>query len=89
MLAANETEISTERSTRKEPLSEQEAEDLIARARTVVIAKGKRLLEKLADQAEIVDLKGPTGNFRAPIVLAGGTLLVGLSLETLERLVST
>jgi hypothetical protein len=33
------------------------------------------------------DLKGPTGNYRAPIVRKGKTLLVGFNLDALEKLV--
>jgi hypothetical protein len=36
---------------------------------------------------KIAHLKGPTGNYRAPIVRKGKTLLVGFHAETLESLV--
>ena len=53
----------------------------------MIVAKGKKTRTLDPSQAGVDDLKGPTGNYRAPIVLAGGTLLVGFHAESLEGLV--
>jgi len=78
--------VAEERSSRKQPLDEKEARALIASVDTVVIAKGKKAVEHPASRVKPADLKGPTGNFRAPIVRRGRTLLVGFHADTLESL---
>ncbi len=88
MLERTESKIRVERSTRKEPLSDDEAASLLARVEVVIVAKGRKTIELMAAEARPDDLKGPTGGFRAPMIVAGGTLLVGFHGETLEALVS-
>ena len=75
------------RNSRKEPLSDKEARALIASVSKVIVAKGKKFEELSASEVKIANLKGPTGNYRAPIVRKGKTLLVGFHAETLESLV--
>jgi len=60
---------------------------LLASVREVVIARGKKAERRPAGEVRPADLKGPTGNFRAPIVRRGKTLLVGFHRESLEELV--
>ncbi len=87
MLEQSSTQVAEERSSRKEPLSDKEASELLARARRVLVARGRSLRRLDPGAATLSDLKGPTGNYRAPILLAGDTLLVGFHRETLEELV--
>jgi hypothetical protein len=51
----------------------------------VLIAKGKAVRTVRARAATLDDLRGPTGNFRAPMVRIGRRLLVGFHAETLEK----
>ncbi len=85
MLERKKTRIATERSARKEPLSDQEVKALLSRANTVVVAKGKKQTSMPSAKVKLADLKGPTGNYRAPMVLTGKTLIVGFSPESLDR----
>jgi len=78
--------VARERSSRKDPLSTDEVRALLATVDEVVIAKGKKAETRLAREVRPDDLRGPTGNFRAPIVRRGRTLLVGFHAETLEAL---
>jgi arsenate reductase-like glutaredoxin family protein len=79
--------VGEERNSRKEPLSDKEARALIASVSKVIVAKGKKFEELPASKANIAHLKGPTGNYRAPMVRKGKTLLVGFHAEALESLV--
>jgi len=69
-------------------LGRDDATALAAKARTVIVAKGKKVTEfkvKGAPGDEVVDaMLGPTGNLRAPTVRAGTTLLVGYNEEAYE-----
>ena len=44
-------------------------------------------IDRPSADTTVDQLKGPTGNYRAPIVRAGDRLLVGFHAETLEALV--
>ncbi|MEO1084022.1 MAG: hypothetical protein AAFY88_07255 [Acidobacteriota bacterium] len=88
MLQRTETEVSEERNSRKEPFDDAEAQALVDQVSTVLVAKGKKVRELAAADATLDDLKGPTGNYRAPIVRVGDRLLVGFHAETLESLVT-
>lgn len=87
MLERKAAATGEERNSRKSPLTDSEARELLGRARRVIVAKGKKVREMAASEAELDDLKGPTGNYRAPMVLARDTLLVGFNAEALEGLV--
>ena len=87
MLADHGAEVRQERNSRKEPLSDKEARELIEQVTRVIVAKGKKFEELPAAKVKIANLKGPTGNYRAPMVRKGKTLLVGFHAETLESLV--
>ena len=65
-------------------LGREDASALAAKARTVVVAKGRKVstfrVSKRQPSDEIVDaMLGPTGNLRAPTVRSGSTLLVGFN----------
>lgn len=83
MLEDKNATVSEERNSRKEPLDDAAVQQLLGESETVFVARGKKVREIAADQAALDDLKGPTGNYRAPIVRAGGQLLVGFHPETL------
>jgi len=87
VLDASGSEVREERNSRKEPLSDKEARQLIAQVSKVVVARGKKVEELPAAKAKIANLKGPSGNYRAPMLRKGKTLLVGFHAETLEALV--
>lgn len=88
MLASHDATVAEERSSRKDPLTDADAEALLAAVDTVIVARGKRVKIMTADEASAEDFKGPTGNYRAPIVRQGGTLLVGFNAEALSELVA-
>ena len=52
----------------------------------LVVAKGKKVVALAAKEATLDGLKGPTGNYRAPMLRVGRKLLVGFHPETLEAL---
>ena len=78
--------IAAERSARKEPFTDKEVRELLTKVKTVVIAKGKKANHFEGNKVKPADLKGPTGNYRAPIVLKGKTLVVGFSPDTLDEI---
>jgi hypothetical protein len=86
VLDSSGAEIVRERSSRKEPLSDREARELLKSVRKVVIARGQKSEELEAAKAKTSDLKGPSGNYRAPMLRKGKTLLVGFHREWLEKL---
>ena len=69
-------------------LGRDDAEALASKARTVIVAKGKKVTEfkvKGAPGDDVVDaMLGPTGNLRAPTLRSGSTLLVGYNEEAYE-----
>lgn len=86
MLTTHAATVATERSSKKQPLTDEDAQALLDRVETVRIARGKKIEEKPAHEASLDDLKGPTGGYRAPIVQSGQTLLVGFHAEALGEL---
>lgn len=86
MLERTKTVVAEERSSSKAPMAEAEVKALLARVSTVVVAKGKAKRTLAASEASPDDLRGPTGNFRAPMVRKGKTLLVGFAPAELEKL---
>ncbi len=59
---------------------------LLAVVAEVVIAKGKAVRAAAAKDVALDDLKGPTGNYRAPMLRVGKKLLVGFHPDALEEL---
>ena len=86
MLDERGTEVSEERNSRKQPLTDEEAQTLIGSVSTVLVARGKKVRDLASAEASLDDLKGPTGNYRAPIVRAGDQLLVGFHPESLHQM---
>ena len=87
MLDSRDTKIVSERSARKEPLAEKDVRALLKRVSRVIVTRGKKSTTLEAAQARPDDLRGPSGNFRAPLLIKGKTLLVGFSEEALRDLV--
>lgn len=86
MLTSQKTEVVEERSSRRQPLSDADAKALLASVDTVTIVRGRQAETRPAREVTLADLKGPTGNYRAPIVRRGRSLLVGFHAESLDRL---
>ena len=86
MLDQSRTEVKEARWAQNFPLAEAEVKALLKSVSTVIISKGKKSLEMKAAEAKPDDLKGPTGNFRAPMVRRGKTLLVGFNEDALRQL---
>jgi hypothetical protein len=87
VLASHGATVAEERSSRKDPLTDADAEALLAAVDTVIVARGKRVKIMTADEASAEDFKGPTGNYRAPMIRQGATLLVGFHAEALADLI--
>ena len=79
-------QIRNERSARKEPLSDSEVKAILAKVSKVIVGKGKKAITFKPDEVKLADLKGRSGNYRAPIVLKGKTLVVGFSQEAFDQL---
>ncbi len=74
----------------KAKLGAADALRLAARASTVIVSKGKRVVtfsmkkDCPSDDTLSAHLLGPTGNLRAPAILSGRTLLVGFNREVYD-----
>lgn len=88
MLSKSRTTIGEERSSRRAPLSDADAGALLAQVDELLVARGRRIERVAAGSATLADLKGPTGNYRAPLVRRGRTLLVGFHAEALRGLLT-
>lgn len=77
--------MAEERST-KRPLAEAEVRALLGTVEEVVLARGRRVERRPARGVKPADLRGPTGNFRAPMVRRGRVLLVGFHPDALAEL---
>lgn len=86
MLDRTKARITEERSSKSAPLKDADVKALLAAVDEVVVAKGKKAVTLAARDATLDGLKGPTGNYRAPMVRVGKRLLVGFHPETLEAL---
>lgn len=67
-------------------MKDADVKALLASVDEVVVARGKKAVASAAKSVALDDLKGPTGNYRAPMVRVGRKLLVGFHPETLETL---
>ena len=85
MLRSRQVEVREERSARQ-ALSEDEVKALLSVVDEVWIARGKRVEKLPATAAKPDDLRGPTGNFRAPMLRRGRRLLVGFHAASLAEL---
>lgn len=86
MLTDLEVTPKESRASRSQPITDEDAKALLASVSRVIVAKGKKTVELKASEASPGDLCGPTGNFRAPMVRNGKTLLVGFNEEALRAL---
>ena len=70
-------------------LQREDAAELIAKAKQMVVAKGKKVSEFKGGKAvtdEALDaMLGSTGNLRAPTMVVGDTLLVGFNEGVFEQ----
>ncbi len=70
-------------------LGREDAERLACAAKTVVVAKGKKVSAfdvRGKPSAEVVDaMLGPTGNLRAPTIRTGKTLVVGFNEDVYSK----
>ena len=67
-------------------MQDADVKALLAAVDEVVIAKGKKAVTLAAKDAALEGLKGPTGNYRAPMLRVGRKLLVGFHPDSLEAL---
>lgn len=88
LLAAGNVAVAKHRQSKKEPLTDADAEALIKSVSKVVVARGKATETLKAADATLDHLRGPTGNIRAPLLKVGKTLLVGFNPDALKELVS-
>ena len=85
MLRGRKVKVLEERSARN-AMSEAEVQTLIEGVDEVWIARGKKVEKLPATAAKPDDLRGPTGNFRAPMLRRGRRLLVGFHAASVEEL---
>jgi hypothetical protein len=85
VLDATKAHIVTTRLSKSDPLSAKDVRALLKEVDDVLVAKGKAARAVQARDATLDDLRGPTGNFRAPMVRIGRRLLVGFHEETLKK----
>jgi hypothetical protein len=86
VLDQKKVDITEERPARKNPMQESDALALLGQVEEVIIAKGKNSKRLKAKDTTINDLKGPTGNIRAPLLRKGNLLLVGFHEGELKAL---
>ncbi len=84
-MEASQIEISeTIPASRK--LQRDDAAALLAKAKTMVVSKGKKVTEfsggKKASEEALDAMLGSTGNLRAPIAVVGNRIIVGFNEET-------
>ncbi len=79
VLDAARVEVGELRQAKKSPLGEKEVSALIASVDEVLVVRGKNVVTIAARDASVADLRGPTGNVRAPLLRFGRRLLVGFS----------
>lgn len=77
--------VKEERSSRN-ALSEPDVVELLRSVDEVWIAHGKKVDKLPAGSAKPDDLRGPAGNFRAPMLRRGRRLLVGFHAASVEEL---
>jgi hypothetical protein len=88
VLSKTKARVSEERSSRKAPLADADARALLAAVDEVLVARGRQIERIPSTRATLADLKGPTGNYRAPLLRRGRTLLVGFHAESLAALLA-
>jgi len=79
--------VREERQSRKAPMSDADARKLLDSVSEIVISRGKATRRLTRKEANVEDLRGNAGAFRAPMLKKGKTLLVGFNEEELEKLI--
>jgi hypothetical protein len=88
VLDRSKADVREERPSKSRPLSDADAKALLAGVDTVTLAKGKSARTLHARDLSLDDLRGPTGNFRAPMLRVGRRLLVGWHEDSLRELLA-
>ena len=88
VLDRTKAKVTEERSSKAAPMKDADVKALLAAVDEVVVAKGKKAVTSPAKAVALDDLKGPTGNYRAPMLRVGRRLLVGFHPATLESLLA-
>ncbi|MGA7991810.1 MAG: hypothetical protein WCC53_10295 [Thermoanaerobaculia bacterium] len=88
MLDKKKADVRDERPSKSRPLSDADAKALLSGVDTVTLAKGKSARTLPAREVSLNDLRGPTGNFRAPMLRVGRRLLVGWHEDSLRELLA-
>lgn len=88
MLEKSKADVGEERPSRSRPLTDADAKALLKEVDEVTLARGKTARTLPAREVSLDDLRGPTGNFRAPMLRVGRRLLVGWHEESLRELLA-
>ncbi len=88
MLEKSKSDVRDERPARSRPLTDADAKALLKEVDEVTLARGKTARTLPAREVSLGDLRGPTGNFRAPMLRVGRRLLVGWHEESLRELLA-
>jgi hypothetical protein len=88
VLEKSNSDVREERPSRSRPLTDADARALLKEVDVVTLAKGKTARTLPAREVSLGDLRGPTGNFRAPMLRVGRRLLVGWHEESLRDLLA-
>jgi hypothetical protein len=85
VLDRKHVEVQDERSSRARPLTDREVRELLGQVSRVIVARGPTSRVLPAGAATLDDLRGPSGNFRAPLIRKGKTLVVGFNAAVLDE----
>ncbi len=88
MLDRSKADVRDERPSKTRPLSDADARALLAGVDAVILARGKSARTLPVRDVTLDDLRGPTGNFRAPMLRIGRRLLVGWHEDSLRELLA-
>jgi hypothetical protein len=88
VLGRTKSDVREERPSKSRPLTDADARALLKEVESVTLAKGKTARTLPVREVSLDDLRGPTGNFRAPMLRVGRRLLVGWHEESLRELLA-
>jgi len=88
VLEKSKADVRDERPSRSRPLTDADVKALLKEVDVVTLARGKTARNLPAREVSLDDLRGPTGNFRAPMLRVGRRLLVGWHEESLRELLA-
>ena len=69
-------------------MTDREVRELLASVDEVVIVRGPSMRRMPSAEVDLDQLRRPSGEFRAPMIKRGKTLLVGFNGEALEELLT-